>query len=180
MSLLKVFSDNNASDFQEFTEFDEIRQQLADAGIRFERWQAEKDLSNEATQDQIIEAYRESIDKLKKERGFITVDVVSIHPETPNHPEMRKKFLDEHTHSEDEVRFFVDGSGAFYIHKNQKVLQMICERNDLLSVPAGTKHWFDMGPKPFFKAIRLFNNPEGWVAKFTGDKLAQNYPRYQE
>jgi 1,2-dihydroxy-3-keto-5-methylthiopentene dioxygenase len=34
-----------------------------------------------------------------------------------------------------------------------------------------------MGPDPSFTAIRLFNNPEGWVANFTGDAIAANFPR---
>jgi len=52
----------------------------------------------------------------------------------------------------------------------------LCEKDDLISVPANTKHWFDMGPNPVFTAIRLFNNPEGWVARFTGDAIAEEFP----
>ncbi len=57
---------------------------------------------------------------------------------------------------------------------------MLCEKNDLISVPAGTKHWFDMGEEPHFVAIRLFNNPEGWVAKFTGDAIAKSSPGLED
>ncbi len=97
---------------------------------------------------------------------------------TPDTTTLRAKFLDEHTHAEDEVRFFVEGSGAFYLHSQSKVYQVICETNDLLSVPAKTKHWFDMGDKPSFTAIRLFTDPKGWVAKFTGDPIARGFPFY--
>ncbi|MEO9170422.1 MAG: cupin, partial [Candidatus Baltobacteraceae bacterium] len=90
---------------------------------------------------------------------------------------MRKKFLDEHQHVEDEVRFFVEGRGAFYLHAGGRVYQTVCCKGDLISVPAGTKHWFDMGPDPEFTAIRLFINPEGWVANFTGDPIANDYPK---
>ena len=61
-----------------------------------------------------------------------------------------------------------------------KVYQVVCTRDDLLSVPAGTQHWFDMGPEPYFTAIRLFISPDGWVAKFTGDKISSAIPRFNE
>ncbi len=54
---------------------------------------------------------------------------------------------------------------------------VLCEKNDLISVPAHTPHWFDMGSEPNFTAIRIFDNPEGWIAQFTGDDIASAYPR---
>jgi 1,2-dihydroxy-3-keto-5-methylthiopentene dioxygenase len=36
-----------------------------------------------------------------------------------------------------------------------------------------------MGPNPHFIAIRLFTNPEGWVAKFTGEPIADRFPRLE-
>ena len=90
---------------------------------------------------------------------------------------MRQKFLAEHTHSEDEVRFFVDGHGLFSLHVAAEVYEVLCEKGDLISVPANTKHWFDMGPNPRFVAIRFFNNPEGWVAQFTGSDIADRFNR---
>ena len=93
---------------------------------------------------------------------------------------LRRKFLDEHTHAEDEVRFFVEGEGTFYLHLGGRVFRTLCCRDDLISVPAGTPHWFDMGPAPRFAAIRLFTNPEGWVARFTGSPIAEGFPRHGE
>ncbi|HWU86518.1 MAG TPA: hypothetical protein VN253_04560, partial [Kofleriaceae bacterium] len=92
---------------------------------------------------------------------------------------MRAKFLSEHTHSEDEARLFAEGSGAFYLHIHGKVLVVVCERGDYLRVPAGTRHWFDMGPDPEFTAVRLFTDPSGWVASFTGEPIADRFPRFE-
>ena len=97
---------------------------------------------------------------------------------TPNAAALLEKFLDEHTHSEDEVRFFVEGSGAFYLRMDGKVHQLVCTQGDLISVPARTKHWFDMGPDPYFCSIRLFTDPAGWVAEFTGDPIARKFPLF--
>ena len=81
----------------------------------------------------------------------------------------RSKFLAEHRHAEDEVRFFVAGRGCFYLHLEPEVLAVVCEGGDLLSVPAGTRHWFDMGSRPDFVAIRFFQQEDGWIGDFTGD-----------
>jgi enolase-phosphatase E1 len=102
--------------------------------------------------------------------------VVSLKPDHPDREALRAKFLNEHTHSDYEVRFFVDGQGLFYIHKAGRVYATLCERGDLISVPADTPHWFDMGPRPDFKCIRLFTTPEGWVARFTESDIAGRFP----
>jgi 1,2-dihydroxy-3-keto-5-methylthiopentene dioxygenase len=178
MSHLTIYADDapNAP-LLETTDFDEIRSELNHAGIRIERWSAAHDITDDADNDSITSAYQAEIDKLLAERGYQTYDVVSMHPQHPDKEAFRQKFLDEHTHGEDEVRFFVRGQGLFVIHSDSKVFSMLCEKDDLISVPANTRHWFDMGPNPRFTAIRLFNNPEGWVAKFTGDEIASRFPK---
>ena len=100
-----------------------------------------------------------------------------MYPDHPDRVALRQKFLSEHTHGEDEVRFFVEGAGLFCLHLDERVYAVLCTKGDLISVPAGTRHWFDMGDRPRFTAIRLFNNPDGWIARFTGDTLAERFPR---
>ena len=156
----------------------EIMTALVPFDVRYERWEASKPLAPGAGQDVVLEAYARDIDRLKKIGGYQSVDVVRLHPEHPDRDAMRQKFLAEHEHADDEVRFFVEGAGAFYLRNNQHVLKVVCEQGDLLSVPKQTRHWFDMGPRPFFAAIRLFTTPDGWVATFTGDKIADMIPGY--
>ena len=178
MSHLTVYAEDDASTpLIDTDDFDAIAGALSDAGIRIERWAADRELADDADNETIIAAYQAEIDKLVAEGGYQTWDVVSMHPDHPDKDDFRRKFLDEHTHSEDEVRFFVRGQGLFIMHVNDKVYSMLCEKDDLISVPANTRHWFDMGPNPSFTAIRLFNNPEGWVAQFTGSDIAENFPR---
>ena len=116
---------------------------------------------------------------LKSGGGYRTVDVVSVAPDHPDRATMRTKFLSEHTHAEDEVRFFVGGEGLFTLHHDGRVFDVLCTAGDLMSVPAGMKHWFDMGSAPHFTAIRLFVNPDGWVAAFTGDDISDRFPRHE-
>jgi len=159
--------------------YEDIQARLAEVGVDFERWEASRQLDAQATQDEVIEAYREPINTLMNTQGFKSVDVVGMYPDHPQKQVLRDKFLAEHTHDEFEVRFFVDGSALFYLHSGGQVLGVLCERGDLISVPANMTHWFDMGPQPFFKAIRLFITAEGWVANFTGDSIAERFPRFE-
>jgi 1,2-dihydroxy-3-keto-5-methylthiopentene dioxygenase len=152
---------------------------LARRGIRFERWATPVELAPGATQDEVIAAYRGDIDRLMAEKGYQAVDVVSLSADHPDKAAFRQKFLNEHRHSEDEVRFFVAGSGLFTLHLDDQVYEVLCEKGDLIGVPDNTRHWFDMGPNPFFIAIRIFSNPAGWVADFTGEDIAQRFPRLE-
>ncbi|MGY3264355.1 1,2-dihydroxy-3-keto-5-methylthiopentene dioxygenase [Lysobacter sp. HA35] len=180
MSRLRIFHEATP-DKPEFvsSELEPIREHLAPIGVGFERWEANQPIKAGDAPDVILDAYRSDIDRIVRERNFKTVDVVSIAPDNPNHGEARKKFLDEHFHKEDEVRFFVAGSGLFTLHASERVYEMKCEAGDLISVPDSMLHWFDMGPEPNFVAIRFFQEPDGWIGHFTGNDIAQKFPRYE-
>jgi 1,2-dihydroxy-3-keto-5-methylthiopentene dioxygenase len=180
MSRLRIFSDDTP-DTPQFSSHDgdEIARELKKINVHFERWQASQPIEAGASAEQVIAAYKTDIDRITAEHGFTTVDVISIAPDNPNRDELRKKFLDEHFHKEDEVRFFVDGSGLFTLHVDGKVYEIECVKNDLIAVPDGAPHWFDMGPEPRFVAIRFFEQPDGWIGHFTGTDIAQKFPRYE-
>ena len=180
MSRLRIFRESDPAT-PEFASYDPdfIATELKKIGVTFERWKATKAIEPGAPAEDVIDAYRADIDRLVAERGFKTVDVVSIAPDNPQREAMRAKFLDEHYHKEDEVRFFVAGSGLFSLHVGDRVYEVLCQQGDMIGVPDGTPHWFDMGPQPSFTAIRLFSNPAGWVADFTGSDIAQKFPRYE-
>jgi 1,2-dihydroxy-3-keto-5-methylthiopentene dioxygenase len=137
---------------------------LAAIGVRFERWPAE----DRAAQ----------IEALTSE-GYTTIDTVSVTPDHPDSGAMRAKFLSEHRHAEDEVRYFIEGQGLFTLRENGRVHAVLCEADDLISVPAGMRHWFDMGPRPGFTAMRFFRTADGWVGDFTGDPIADRFPRLE-
>jgi 1,2-dihydroxy-3-keto-5-methylthiopentene dioxygenase len=180
MSRLRIFSESDTT-LPRLATSDraEMARELGKVGVTFEQWQANEPVAPGDAPEKIMAAYRADIDRLVRERGFKTVDVVSIAPDNPQRDAMRSKFLDEHFHKEDEVRFFVAGSGLFTLHVGEEVYEVKCEQGDLIAVPDSTKHWFDMGPEPSFVAIRFFTEPEGWVGHFTGTDIAQRFPRYQ-
>ncbi len=156
-----------------------IAAELRKIGVELEQWAPLAPLAADATDADVLAAYRDDIRRLADRGGYKSWDVIRMFPDNPKKDELRAKFLDEHIHMEDEVRFFVEGTGMFYLHADGRVHMLLCEAGDLISVPAGLQHWFDMGPSPRFCAIRMFTKPEGWVAKFTGEPIAKSFPSYE-
>jgi 1,2-dihydroxy-3-keto-5-methylthiopentene dioxygenase len=166
-------------------EHSEVRDYLAGIGIDYERWEFPADLPEDASADQVLNAYSEQIEKLKREGGFVTADVIDVNADTPGLGAMLAKFNIEHTHDEDEVRYIVAGRGLFHIHPRQgPVVAVEVEAGDLIRVPRGTLHWFDLCGDRRIRAIRLFQDKSGWTPHYTSSGVDRNYepvclgPRY--
>ena len=180
MSVLKVYLAASAKQLKTVENHADISSELQKVGVRFESWQAEKVIEEHASPEEVISAYQSQVDQLVAEYNFKSVDVIALGPGHPDRVALRQKFISEHTHSEFEVRFFVGGRGLFYIHQDEQVFAVMCEQGDLISVPANTLHWFDMGDAPAFKCIRLFTSPEGWLAEYSGDEIASRFPTFEQ
>jgi 1,2-dihydroxy-3-keto-5-methylthiopentene dioxygenase len=177
MSTLAIYDKNDSAAPRELVkEHAAIAARLKALGVRFERWQTDEPLSPDAGQEEVLAAYEKQVARLNEEYGFQSVDVVALRPDHPMKEELRAKFLEEHIHKDFEVRFFVDGRGLFYLNVADTVYGVLCEQGDLISVPADTLHWYDMGTQPDFKCIRLFVVPDGWVAEFSGSGIAGRFP----
>ncbi|MFI6642903.1 1,2-dihydroxy-3-keto-5-methylthiopentene dioxygenase [Streptomyces sp. NPDC050504] len=183
MTLLQIMPDD-APDTVLLRTRDEaaIAQALRERSVSFTRWPRRTRVTPRTSSAELLDAYRNEIDELSADQGLLLVDVARLHPEEgaqwqEKAATARAKFLDEHRHSEDEVRFFAQGTGCFYLHLDDRVYAVVCEAGDLLSVPAGTRHWFDMGPVPDFCAVRFFEKEDGWVGDFTQDSVAEAFPR---
>ncbi len=180
MSRLRIFSDTRPSEPELATHnYSRIQSELDAIGVRLERWPLKPALSRDASHVEVLDAYRDEVKELVEEYGFRSVDVASVTSDHPDRTALRGKFLEEHSHMEDEVRFFVAGTGLFSMHLRGKVYEVLCEAGDLISVPDATPHWFDMGPEPDFTAIRFFTEADGWIGHFTGSDIAQRFPRYE-
>lgn len=158
------------------TNADEIRNYLARIGIDFERWEAPHEVSPDASEAEILEAYAPEIEKLKAKGGYVTADVIDIVPTTPNLHAMLDKFNKEHWHDEDEVRFIVKGHGLFHIASpDGDVVSIEMEAGDLIRVPRGTLHWFNLCGDRTVRAIRLFQDVSGWTPLYTESGIDANY-----
>ncbi len=185
MTLLQIMPDTDSDRIVLRTsDTEEISAQLGKRGIVFDRWPLPAD--GHAPTEDILAEYAGRIGELNADGRYKHIDVARIHPDDsdPQWPDKavaaREKFLSEHRHAEDEVRFFASGRGCFYLHLDGEVVAVVCEGGDLVSVPAGTRHWFDMGGRPDFLAIRFFEERDGWVGDFTGDKIGTNFPTLDE
>lgn len=177
MTRLRIFNDQNPDAVLfESRNTIAIAEQLTNIGVGFEQWPI-RELPETASPEQILDIYRDEVQRLVDDNGFRSVDVASLNPDHPERENLRAKFLSEHCHKEDEVRFFVRGQGLFSLHVDDKVYEILCQAQDLIRVPDGAKHWFDMGPAPCFTAIRFFTDADGWVGYFTGSDIAERFPR---
>lgn len=158
------------------TDFAKIKSLLNGHGIMIEQWVANTPLADDADQETILAAYAHELKPFMDRTGFKTADVINVTPKTENLMAIREKFMKEHRHSDDEIRFFVDGEGIFWFHlDNEEVLAVTCNAGDFMSVPKNFRHWFDLHPNYFVKAIRIFSNIEGWVPHYTNSNVDQKY-----
>ena len=155
----------------------EIKSYLNQQGVFFDQWLCDVTFDDSASQEEILKAYEKDLNPFMARGGYQTADVISINSLTDNYEAIRAKFLAEHTHSEDEIRFFVDGQGFFWFNLKQvPVFNVLCQKGDLISVPAGTKHWFDAGAtNPFVKAIRIFIDQSGWIPEYTHSEIEKRF-----
>jgi len=157
-------------------ETDDITRHLASIGIDYQRCEPTGSLTPAASAEEILASYDQQIQKLKQRGGYVTADVIDVSPETPNLEAMLAKFSSEHWHDEDEVRLILEGRGLFHIHPRSGLLTAIeVEAGDLIRVPRGTWHWFDLCGERRIRAIRLFQDPAGWTPHYTDSGVDRNY-----
>jgi len=158
------------------TQEHEIRSYLSGVGITYEHWTPAHVLPDGASAQEVLAAYAPEIERLKAAGGYVAADVIDVAPDTPGLDTMLNRFSTEHWHDEDEVRFIVAGRGLFHIHPREgNVLSVTVEAGDLLRVPRGTWHWFDLCREKRIRAIRLFQDPSGWTPHYTESGTDRHY-----
>lgn len=160
------------------TDQDEVTRYLATLGIDYERWPGAQRVPADASTDDVLTAYASEIAQLKARGGYVTADVIDVTAQTPGIEVMLAKFNSEHFHDEDEVRFIIRGRGLFHIHPRDgggPVIAIEVEAGDLIRVPKGTWHWFDLCADRDIRAIRLFQDKAGWTPHYTNSGVHQGY-----
>jgi 1,2-dihydroxy-3-keto-5-methylthiopentene dioxygenase len=170
MALLRISKENRS-----LTEPDAVREYLAGMGIDYQRWEPAA-VAAGASPQEVLEAYSEQIAALKARGGYVSADVIDVKPDTPGLEAMLAKFSIEHWHDEDEVRYIVAGRGLFHIHPDEgPVVAIEVEAGDLIRVPRGTRHWFDLCGDRRIRAIRLFQDPAGWTPHYTRSGVDRHF-----
>ena len=151
-----------------------VEKALKAAGVIYEVWGTErlpKSLSSrnlsQEEKDQLLKAFDAELKRLYQTRGYKTADVVTLYPDTPNLDVMLAKFDKNHIHTDDEVRFIVQGRGVFTLFpKGGEAIDAELHPGDFITVPANYKHYFKLCADRQITAIRVFTDPAGWVANY--------------
>ena len=171
MAVVRIPDDNVT-----ITEFDAARTFLATIGIEYELWEPKFPVASDAPAEKILEAYASQIEALKASGGYVTADVIDVKPDTPNLDVMLAKFSRDHWHDEDEVRYCIEGRGVFHINPiDGKVVSIEVGAGDLIRVPRGTHHWFDLCGDKRIRCIRLFQDMSGWTPHYTESGVDSGY-----
>ena len=171
MAILTICDENRTLSNQQ-----EIRDYLSKLGIDYERWPVSETVASDDPPEKILAAYADEIERLKSIGGYVTADVIDVTPDTPGLEEMLARFDKEHWHDEDEVRFIISGSGLFHIHdRGGKIVAIEVSAGDLIRVPRGTFHWFNLCADRRIRAIRLFQDKSGWTPQYTDSNLDRDY-----
>ena len=124
----------------------------------------------DATDDAV---YQQPLDVLKAERGYPEQDIVELSPQTPGLDGICAKFVDEHYHDDDEVRFVLSGDGIFDIRSDDdRWMRVYVATGDLIVVPAKRHHRFLLTDRRAIRCVRLFRDASGWVPHYR-DQAAQ-------
>lgn len=145
------------------TDSNKITEVMSSHGLVYERWGVKGSVSSDS---EVLSAYNDEIDRLKSSRGYVTADLVALSAATPNLDAICAKFDKEHHHTEDEVRFVVEGEGVFELQdaEEKDFLKFTSEPGDLIVIPANRRHLFYLTDQRKIRCIRLFRNQEGWDA----------------
>ena len=171
MALVRIFPEDRT-----LTDTQEVREYLLTCGIEYQQWQPNHPVAEDAAPEEILDAYAKEIEELKARGGYVTADVIDVNPQTPGLETMLAKFSSEHWHDEDEVRFIIAGHGLFHIHsKEGPTIAIEVEAGDLIRVPRGTWHWFNLCADRRIRAIRLFQDVAGWTPHYTQTGVDQNF-----
>jgi 1,2-dihydroxy-3-keto-5-methylthiopentene dioxygenase len=171
MAIVRIPSDNTV-----INEAEAVAAFLANHGIEYERWNSNVPVGADAPPEAVLAAYARQLEPLMARGGYRTADVIDVRAETPNLEVMLAKFSREHWHDEDEVRFILEGRGLFHIHPpDGSVFAIEVEAGDLIRVPRGTHHWFDLCGDRRIRAIRLFQDQSGWTPHYTDTGIDKSF-----
>ena len=171
MAIVRIPAENSS-----LTDTNAVAAFLATHGIEYSRWTPKHAVGADTPTEALLAAYASEIDDLKARGGYVTADIIDVKPDTPNLDAMLARFSREHWHDEDEVRFIIEGRGLFHVHPRVgPVFAIEVEAGDLIRVPRGTHHWFDLCADRRIRAIRLFQDPSGWTPHYTESGVDQGF-----
>lgn len=150
---------------------EKVREFLSKRGVDYRHWLTKPNIEflldkshlNDSEKEELLLGLQNRFEELSKEYGYKSRDLIVLHPDLPGLDDLLAKFDKMHYHSDDEVRYIVDGSGIFGFNLDGEKFEVHVFRNDFISVPAKTHHWFKLDDKKKIKAVRYFKDTSGWT-----------------
>jgi len=158
-----------------------VAQFLASKQILFKTFALPETLHNLLKQESLSDPEKDEVllgleyrfDQLKKEQGYRSRDLVVLHNKVPGIEEMLAKFDKLHYHTDEEVRYIIDGTGIFGFSIARDKFEVHVKQGDFISIPQNTHHWFALDKSRRIKAVRYFKDNSGWTPVYVEEKLAQ-------
>lgn len=177
MSILSVYHQSTPDTPNKvLTHGDDIAATLAEQGVHFEQRHVAERIRPGTPEGEVIASLRAQLDSMRAEFCVEAVEVLSVNPEHSQKDELRAGLIDERRHAGKDVRLFVSGRGLLNLRIGDYVFALVGERGDLVSVPAGTAQWFDLGDQPNLVLVRWFENEAARHAQLSGDEGAKAFP----
>ncbi|SED93963.1 1,2-dihydroxy-3-keto-5-methylthiopentene dioxygenase [Pseudomonas anguilliseptica] len=147
------------------THLEDIASTLAAVGVQFSQVPVQQAVTAGTASDELLAASRVQIDQLMTAHGYTSAEVLSLCDERGEGSELARSLRAEQRCQPAHLHYYLAGRGLLALHIGEYVYSLLCEKGDLVRLPAGTAHRFDGGEHPRFAVLRLFDSPQ--VAVFT-------------
>ncbi|KAK1271659.1 1,2-dihydroxy-3-keto-5-methylthiopentene dioxygenase 2 [Acorus gramineus] len=107
----------------------------------------------------------EDLKRIRESRGYSYMDICDVCPEKlPNYEAKIKSFFEEHLHTDEEIRYCLEGSGYFDVRdQNERWIRIAVKKGAMIVLPAGIYHRFTLDTNNYIKAMRLFVGEPVWT-----------------
>lgn len=150
---------------------EDIASTLAAVGVQFTQLPVAVPVQAGSAVEEVIAACRVQLDQLMSEQGFASFDVLSQRTEPRYQHGPRTSLPTAQRYGVAHLHYCLAGRGLLCLHIDDYVYALLCEKNDLVHLPAATLHWFDTGEQPRVTLLRLFDSAQLPLAEPADDAL---------
>lgn len=155
----------------------DIARELEELGAGYQCWDATVPVTAVSSENEIVAACQAGLGLLEP-NAIVYTEAFALDEQSSaeQHAVVRKQLAREQVSSQPQSWLVAAGRGMLCLHHEDHVYALVCERGDLLSIPAGIAYWFDAGEQPRFVALRVSAEPLAGEVVYTDENAAASYP----